>query len=251
VGAVAILDVDPDLADGLSEPERQEAGRHLVAPSIELPAGPWEPNELGRQCAGSLGVLVLQGVLSRTVTLAGRTTGELVGVGDVLRPWEVDEAQPPVAYAVHWTAHTPVRLALLDRRLIGTAARWPSVLGVLSYRAVRRSRELALQLGLSQVPRVEGRLLLLFWRLAQRWGRVTPEGIVVPLKLTHETLGALVAARRPSVTSALGRLADAGLLRRGDSGWVLDRSAEDRLGEFLVSQETRASSRSASPASMA
>jgi Mn-dependent DtxR family transcriptional regulator len=80
---------------------------------------------------------------------------------------------------------------------------------------------------------------------------MTPDGIVVPLRLTHETLGALVAARRPSVTSALGRLADAGLLRRGDGVWLLDRGAEQRLAEFLVAQETRLSSRRASSASIA
>jgi CRP/FNR family cyclic AMP-dependent transcriptional regulator len=239
VGAVAILDADPDLADGLSEAEREEALRHLVAPGFEVPAGPWVPDDLGRQCADAFGLLVLHGVMSRTLTLAGRTTGELLGSGDVLRPWDGDEAMLPVACEVQWTMHTPTRLALLDRRFVSAAARWPQVLAALANRAVRRSRALSLQLALGQVPRVEGRLLLLFWRLAERWGRMTPEGIVVPLKLTHETLGALVAARRPSVTSALGRLADAGLLRRGEGGgWLLERGVEDRLGEFLVAQES-------------
>jgi hypothetical protein len=251
VGAVAILDVDPDLADGLSEAEREDAQRHLVAPAFELPAGPWVPDELGRQCGDALGVLVLHGVLSRTLTLAGRTTGELLGSGDVLRPWDRDEAPPPVPCDVQWTIHAPVGLAVLDRRFVAAAAHWPQVVTALSRRSVRRSRGLALQLALGQVPRVEGRLLLLFWRLSERWGRMTPDGIVVPLRLTHETLGALVAARRPSVTSALGRLADAGLLRRGDGVWLLDRGAEQRLAEFLVAQETRLSSRRASSASIA
>jgi CRP/FNR family transcriptional regulator, cyclic AMP receptor protein len=102
---------------------------------------------------------------------------------------------------------------------------------------VRRSRALSLQLALGQVPRIEGRLLLLFWRLAERWGRVTPEGIVVPLRLTHETLAALVAARRPSVTSALGRLAESGLVERRENGWVLQRDAEEHLTEFLAARD--------------
>jgi CRP/FNR family transcriptional regulator, cyclic AMP receptor protein len=239
VGAVSILDADPDLADGLPESEREEAVRHLVAPAFELPAGPWAPGELGRQCGDAFGLLVLNGVVSRTLTLAGRTTGELLGSGDVLRPWEGDEAMPPVPCEVHWMVHSPMRLALLDRRFVATATRWPTVIAALAHRTVRRSHALSLQLALGQVPRVEGRLLLLFWRLAERWGRMTPDGIVVPLKLTHETLGALVAARRPSVTSALGRLADAGLLRRGEGGgWLLARGAEARLGEFLVAQES-------------
>ena len=251
MGAVAILDADPDLAEGLSETEREEATRHLVVPAVEIAPGPWSPDELGRQCAGALGVLVLDGVLSRMLTLAGRTTGELLGTGDVLRPWEDDDPMPRVDFAVQWSVLEPARLAVLDRRFVAGAVRWPSLIVEVSNRAVRRSRGLSLQLALGQIPRVDGRLLLLFWRLAERWGRMTPEGISVPLKLTHETLGALVAARRPSVTSALGRLAESGLLLRSDGGWLLDRSIDERLGEFLAAQETRFSSSNASSASIA
>jgi hypothetical protein len=58
--------------------------------------------------------------------------------------------------------------------------------------------------------------------MADRWGRVTPEGVVVPLRLTHELIGGLVGARRAPVTRALGRLADAGTVRRrADGAWVL------------------------------
>jgi len=251
VGAVAILEADPDLADALSDAERESATRHLVVPAVDVPAGAWDPDELGRQCAGALGVLVLDGVLTRMVTLAGRTTGELLGTGDVLRPWEGDEAMPQVDFEVQWSVLEPARLAVLDRRFVAGAVRWPSLIAEVSHRAVRRSRGLSLQLALGQIPRVDGRLLVLFWRLAERWGRMTPDGIAVPLKLTHETLGALVAARRPSVTSALGRLGEAGLLQRHDSGWLLARSVEERLPEFLAAQETRFNSSSASSASMA
>lgn len=246
VGAVAILEADPDLAEGLPESDRLAALRHLVAPSVELPAGSWSPTELAMQPNGSLGILVLGGLLSRQVTLAGRSTGELLGAGDVLRPWEVEEGRPPVPFDVQWVAHTPARIALLDRRFVAAASRWPTVVEQIAHRAVRRSRSLSLQLALGQVPRVDGRLLLLFWRLGERWGRMTPEGILVPLKLTHETLAALVSARRPSVTSAMGRLADHGLLRRADGGWLLDRAVEERMEDYLVAHETRLSSASAS-----
>ena len=60
---------------------------------------------------------------------------------------------------------------------------------------------------------------------------------MIPLRLTHEMLAALVAARRPSVTSALGRLADGGLLERRDGGWLLHRAAEDHLADYLASRE--------------
>lgn len=252
VGAVALLEADPDLADCLQAADRDAALRQLVAPAVDIPVGAWDVMELGRGSAGAaFGVLVLDGLLTRTITLAGRTTGEIVGVGDVLRPWEVEEGVPPVPFDVQWNVLTPTRLAVLDRRLIAAAARWPAVLAEIAHRAVKRSRSLSLQLALGQVPRVDGRLLLLFWRLADRWGRVTPDGIVVPLRLTHETLAALVAARRPSVTSALGRLAHKELLRRTEAGWLLDPAVEDRLAEFLGAQDSSLSTSSASGTSIA
>jgi CRP/FNR family transcriptional regulator, cyclic AMP receptor protein len=250
VGAVAVIDADPDLAEGLPEAEREAAGRRLVAPTFELQAGPWYPEHHGALSGhGVLGVLVLDGLLSRSLTLEGRATGELLGSGDVLRPWDAEERPPGVVCEVAWSVHSPARLALLDRRFVVAAAHWPSVLEELARRLVRRSRALSLQLALGQVPRIEGRLLLMFWRLAERWGRVTPDGILIPLRLTHETLAALVAARRPSVTSALGRLADAELLERRDGGWLLHRAAADHLPEFLAARDAADRERTIKPVS--
>ena len=69
-------------------------------------------------------------------------------------------------------------------------------------------RELAVAIALE--PRVERRLLLKLRQLAERWGRVTPDGIRLDLRLTHQELANMVGAVRESVTIALGRLADAG-----------------------------------------
>jgi CRP/FNR family cyclic AMP-dependent transcriptional regulator len=238
VGAVAVIDVDPDLAEGLPEGERETASRRLVAPSFELSPGPWAPEQHNHlPVHGALGLLVISGLLSRTLTLEGRATGELLGSGDVLRPWDPREAPPGISCEIQWAVLAPTRLALLDRRFVSAAARWPSVLEEIALRLVRRSANLSLQLALGQVPRIEGRLLLLFWRLAERWGRVTPDGFFIPLRLTHETLAALVAARRPSVTSALGRLAEANLLERRDGGWLLHRDADSHLVEFLAARD--------------
>jgi CRP/FNR family cyclic AMP-dependent transcriptional regulator len=69
---------------------------------------------------------------------------------------------------------------------------------------------------------LELRLYVLFWHLADRFGHVAAEGVVVPLRLTHETLGRLVAARRPSVTTALKKLAEQGLVgAREDGTWLV------------------------------
>jgi hypothetical protein len=64
-------------------------------------------------------------------------------------------------------------------------------------------------------------VLILFWELAYRFGTVAPDGVHVPLPITHEVLGHLVFARRPSVSTALGRLQSQGLLWRDPGGWVL------------------------------
>jgi CRP-like cAMP-binding protein len=69
-------------------------------------------------------------------------------------------------------------------------------------------RELAVAIALE--PRLERRLLLKLRQLAERWGRVTPDGIRLDLRLTHQELANMIGAVRESVTLALGRLADAG-----------------------------------------
>lgn len=69
-------------------------------------------------------------------------------------------------------------------------------------------RELAVAIALE--PRVERRLLLKLRQLADRWGRVTPDGVRLDLRLTHQELANMVGAVRESVTIAMGRLADAG-----------------------------------------
>jgi hypothetical protein len=69
---------------------------------------------------------------------------------------------------------------------------------------------------------------VLFWHLADRWGKVTKDGIVIPLKLTHQVLGRIVGAQRPSVTTALKTLTDRGALNRAPDGtWVLHGEPPD------------------------
>ena len=77
--------------------------------------------------------------------------------------------------------------------------------------------------------RIEGRLLLMLWALSERWGVVTPHGVEVRLKLTHDALGRLVGARRPSVTTAIGALTDAGALERISDGYRLHGDAEEAV----------------------
>jgi CRP-like cAMP-binding protein len=90
-----------------------------------------------------------------------------------------------------------------------------------------------LALAIVQQPRVDQRLHWLFWHLADRWGRTSPEGVRVELPLTHSLLGELVAARRPSVTTALSKLAAEGKVEREGRSWLL-RGAPPADYEDLV-----------------
>ena len=69
---------------------------------------------------------------------------------------------------------------------------------------------------------MDRRVLALFWHLAERWGRMTGDGVVVPLALPHRIIAQLVGARRPTVSTAIVRLGERGALeRRGNGAWVL------------------------------
>src|SRR5688500_17160861 len=90
-------------------------------------------------------------------------------------------------------------------------------------RVADRTERLAVTQAVCQLNGVDRRLLSLFWHLAERWGRVSASGVVLPLPLPHRVLASLVGARRPTVSVALTRLASAGAVERRAAGtWLLD-----------------------------
>jgi hypothetical protein len=165
---------------------------------------------------------VVDGLLSREVDVLGRRCVELLGHADVMRPWSWDEEGSHVRAEVGWVVLEPTRLAVLDHDLVKRIVPWPQIGLELFNRGTRRAHNLAVALAISHHQRVDDRLLLTLWHLAERWGRVRRDGIVVPLPLSHQRLADLVGAQRPSVTTAMGELARAGALSRsGDGHWVL------------------------------
>ena len=101
-------------------------------------------------------------------------------------------------------------------------SQYPEITAALFDRLSERSLRLATTQAISQLTRVDRRLKALFWHLAERWGRVGGEGVVIPLALTHRILGQLVGARRPTVSTALSELAERDeLVRRADGSWLL------------------------------
>lgn len=218
------------------ETERRAlAHRHALARLERLDRGAWRPAEtLG---SSGLGLLIIDGLLIRDVALAGRQTAELLGPGDLFRPTDEGGDLDAIPIRSGWTVCEPARLAVLDQRFTAVAGRWPELIHALFLRSSRRSRRLGVQLAISRVTRVDERLLIILWQLAERWGRVRSDGVHVPLAVTHDTLSRLVGARRPSVTTGLGRLARLGMVERVRGGWVLHGDPQDHLTELDIERE--------------
>jgi CRP/FNR family transcriptional regulator, cyclic AMP receptor protein len=229
--AVALLDADPDLGAGLSSHEFEAARRYSMAGTVEVDGHSWDPTRISEAAdAGWLGLFVLDGLLMRRVTVGKRAACELFGAGDLIRPWDSDGEYDPLPITLDWVVLRPARLAILDTAFALRIARWPSITSRLISKVAQRARYLALTQAVTHLPRTHARLLMLFWLLAERWGRVTRDGVQITLPLTHEVLSVLVGSHRPTVTIALQRLARAGLLtREGSDRWLLTARATELL----------------------
>jgi CRP-like cAMP-binding protein len=227
---VAVLQVDPDLGDGIPKPERPRATRTCCARALELSEGPWQP-QLSEADRSGFGLLVVSGVLCRRVAQCESFGAELVGPGDLLRPWDHLSEWSSIPVESSWLVIQPSRLAVLDADFMRRASAYPQVATQLLRRALIRSRYLAILVAIINQRRVETRLTMLFWHLADRFGQMNGEWVEIPVPITHGTLAELVAARRPSVTTALTRLQERGILRRGGDGWRLRGSVPRELLE--------------------
>jgi hypothetical protein len=218
---VQVLALDSDLRSSVDPTLRRQATLELEAPLLILDPGEWEPpTSLGEGLA--LGLLLVDGLIARQVQVSESRCLELLGSGDLLRPWQEDAAS---FVWTHWQVLTRTRAMLLTTDFTARVCRYPQLVEALVERTIQRSRSLAVHSAIDNVVGLEESLLLLFWHLAERWGRVEPDGVIVPLKLTHQMLADLVGARRPSVTSALKELARSETLTKLDGrGWRLTGS---------------------------
>jgi len=228
--AISIVDADPDLGERLDAGEYEHARREALARVQRLSPGAWDAEAAIEPATHHRGFLIVEGLLSRDVDVMGRRCVELLGQGDVMRPWRWDPEGSHVQAEVGWTVLEPTRLAVLDQGLVTRLVPWPQLGVELFNRGTRRAHALAISLAIAHHQRVDDRLVLTLWHLAERWGRVHSDGIVVPLPLSHQRLADLVGAHRPSVTTAMGDLVRAGTISRRDSGdWVLHGPPPEQL----------------------
>ena len=223
---VALLLEDPELGRAIPAGEREQAERAIVVAgftvavgSLHLPAENLDP---------SLGLLVLEGLITVNVELCDRVASQLAGPGDVID--FAPHADVLLPASMSYVVSDTTRVAVLDRRFIAAVRRWPGLLIALHERLRDQERRLAVHAAIGKLRRVEDRVLALLWHLGERWGRMATEGVVVPLALTHETIGRLAGAERPTVSLALTELARTGeIVRRPDGAFVLAHGSADRL----------------------
>jgi CRP/FNR family transcriptional regulator, cyclic AMP receptor protein len=221
-GSVQLLEADPELARGLDARQIREVSQRLLVRAVTIPRGTWSPGRMLQDGRRPIGLLVLDGLVVREATVGDHPSAELLGPGDLLRAWDDSDAEVLLPRSVRWTALTSARVAVIDHALAVRAAQWPEIFASLVERAARRAERLVVMQAIGHLTRVDDRLLALLWCLAERWGRVAPDGVVVNLRLPHRTLAGMVGARRPSVTTALGQLMGRGEIeRRPDGGWLL------------------------------
>jgi CRP/FNR family transcriptional regulator, cyclic AMP receptor protein len=218
---VCVLREDPDLAGRLSAERLARAEPLSVAGVLRRDLGTWDGAQDAGQGRDGFGLYVVDGLLVRRVGLEHRYGAELLGPGDIVQPWRHDGEEATLPFSAHWRVLAPLRLAVLDFAWAARMAPFPEVAVELLGRAVVRSRQVAAMMAIVQHHRLDDRLRLFFWELADRYGRVRSDGVHLNIELTHELIGDMVSARRPSVTLALGRLEQEGHLRREGRGWML------------------------------
>jgi hypothetical protein len=219
---ISLLDADPDLGRLLEGEALEDAQRDLVARVHALEPGPWDGERLRVAGPEHVGLLIVDGLMTRELALADNVSAELLGPGDVVRPWQAKGPEQLVPFGVRWSVIEETRLAVLDQRFGIALAQHPEVNAMLIDRLTERTQRLSLMQAISQLNGVDRRLMTLFWHLAERWGRVTRDGVVVSIPVPHRVVAQLVGARRPTVSTALSQLAARGeLVRTADGTWLL------------------------------
>src|SRR5215218_10113572 len=187
-GTVDLLDADPDLGRLMSAEQAEQARRHMRVRRHVVDAGQWEGERLRDAGPEHVGLLLLEGLMTRELVLSDNVSAELLGAGDLVRPWQAAGPERLVPYDIRWTALERTVLAILDRRFAAALTHYPQVNAMLIDRLTERSQRLSLMQSISQLNGVDRRLLTLFWHLAERAGRVTPAGVAVHVNFPHRVL---------------------------------------------------------------
>lgn len=177
--------------------------------------------------AGASAVLVIEGLVSLETVLGEVRAAQVLGPRDVVA---LDGDHLPDHFEM-LVALLPSRLYVFDEGLDALVVHRPSIGGELLRASMERHRRQAVHRAVVQLPALEHRVLGVLWMLADRFGRVAPEGVVIDLPLTHKLLGRLAGATRSAVTTAFGKLErDGHVQRRDDGSLVIDPASRQVPG---------------------
>jgi CRP-like cAMP-binding protein len=215
---VRVLDEEPELAGDLAGSRLDAARSQFIARALDRPSGPWPLLER----TPDVGFLVLDGVLVREILLEDTVSAELLGPGDLLHDRPAEHPSRLLRANVRWAVVTPARVAVLGRNAATVLERFPELYSALLARVAERVERVAMTQAICQLNGVDRRVVSALWLLAERWGRVAGDGVVLPLPLPHRIIASLIGARRPTVSTALTRLTAEGTVeRRRDGTWLL------------------------------
>jgi CRP/FNR family cyclic AMP-dependent transcriptional regulator len=115
--SISIIDADPELQALLPADDREYARRETRTRVRRLSTGPWDVAAAQEPDAHHRGFLIADGLITREVEVLGRRCVELIGAGDVIRPWSWDDEGSHVQAEVGWVVLEPSRLAALDHQV--------------------------------------------------------------------------------------------------------------------------------------
>ncbi len=231
-----LLDADDELAEEFDVRGRVAVRQLATARVLQMGVGDCDLSDWFEIARHGPGLLILDGLVAFETLTGDRAAAELLGAGDLLQA-PVLPTDELLERSCKWRALWPTRFALLDEDFVDRVRPFPQVVRALVSRACRRTAELDVLRAITSQPRLEVRLVLLLWHLAARWGRVELSSVRLCLPLTHRLLGQLVAAERPSISHALKRLAQAGLISGSTDDLHLHGTLEEQL-EALLERQT-------------
>lgn len=226
---LAVLRADPELVAGLGADQALEAQSRCAAEQLTIDRKTWVRDAAERPEGRGL-VLILDGYALRRITHSGEHGVEFLGPGDIVAVGKPAESR----------TMSEVTVALLDRHFFQQAAAWPEIGLNVAGRIADRAQALTVVLALVHVQRLSDRLHLMLWALAERWGRMTQDGVWLPFSLTQQDLADLVGARRPSVTLAMRALTlNGSVFRVPDSGRLIIRMPSKMDGSASAVSDSR------------
>jgi CRP/FNR family transcriptional regulator, cyclic AMP receptor protein len=214
---VALLDAVAELGSSLTGEDRAALER-VTVPVVTVPKGQLQLDVLLAR-HDAVAAVVVDGLVLQALHVGQEPGLRILGPGEVVAA--PSSHAPEILDSSTYRTRGATQLAVLGREFLAAACHVPRLFVGLQRANAAQVERLAAQLVICQLSRVADRVHAMLWLLADSYGRVTPAGTRLPMSLTHEVLGALVGARRPTVTLALGDLSERGVLAPQDGGWLL------------------------------